>query len=62
MGAAEPETEFARGVRQFGYLLINVMIVMVLFVLIARQLLGRPFIDSLLFSVALAVGITRTSD
>ena len=58
IGATEPETEFARGVRQFGYLLIKVMIIMVLFVLIASQLLGRPFIESLLFSVALAVGIT----
>ena len=58
IGATEPETEFARGVRQFGYLLIRVMIIMVLFVLIASQLLGRPFIESLLFSVALAVGIT----
>ena len=58
IGATEPETEFARGVRQFGYLLIKVMIIMVLFVLITSQLLGRPFIESLLFSVALAVGIT----
>ena len=58
IGGAEPETEFARGVRQFGYLLIKIMIVMVLFVLIASQLMGRPIIESLLFAVALAVGIT----
>ncbi len=58
IGASEPETEFACGVRQFGYLLIKVMIIMVLFVLIASQILGRPFIESLLFAVALAVGIT----
>ena len=58
IGGAEPETEFARGVRQFGYLLIKVMIVMVLFVLIVSQLMGRPLIESLLFAVALAVGIT----
>ena len=58
IGASEPETEFARGVRQFGYLLIKVMIIMVLFVLVASQVLGRPFIESLLFAVALAVGIT----
>ena len=58
IGGAEPETEFARGVRQFGYLLIKVMIVMVFFVLIVNQLMGRPLIESLLFSVALAVGIT----
>jgi len=56
--AAEPETEFERGVRRFGYLLIRVMIVMVLFVLTTSQLLGRPLIESLLFAVALAVGMT----
>ena len=58
IGGVEPETEFARGVRQFGYLLIKVMIVMVLFVLVVSQLMGRPLIESLLFAVALAVGIT----
>lgn len=58
IGGTEPETEFARGVRQFGYLLIKVMIIMVLFVLIVSQLMGRPLIESLLFAVALAVGIT----
>jgi P-type Mg2+ transporter len=58
IAAAEPETEFERGVRQFGYLLIRVMIVMVLFVLTVSQLLGRPIVESLLFAVALAVGMT----
>jgi P-type Mg2+ transporter len=58
IGGTEPETEFARGVGQFGYLLIKVMIVMVFFVLIASQLMGRPIVESLLFAVALAVGIT----
>jgi Mg2+-importing ATPase len=56
--APRPETEFARGVRQFGYLLIRVMVLMVLFVLIVNQLLDRPFIESLLFAVALAVGLS----
>ena len=58
IGGAEPETEFARGIRQFGYLLVKVMILMVLFVLTVSQLMGRPLIESLLFAVALAVGIT----
>ena len=53
-----PETEFARGVQQFGVLLVRVMVAMVLFVLIVNQLLGRPWIDSLLFAVALAVGLS----
>jgi Mg2+-importing ATPase len=53
-----PETDFARGLRRFGYLLLRVMIVLVVFVLIINQLLGRPFFESLLFSVALAVGLS----
>ncbi|MBC7576596.1 MAG: magnesium-translocating P-type ATPase [Tardiphaga sp.] len=56
--AREPETDFARGVRQFGYLLIRVMFVMVFFVLAANLLIGRPVIESLLFAVALAVGLS----
>jgi Mg2+-importing ATPase len=56
--ARPTETDFARGVRQFGYLLIRVMVVIVLFVLTANLLLGRPLIESLLFAVALAVGLS----
>jgi P-type Mg2+ transporter len=56
--ARAPETEFARGVRQFGYLLVRVMVVMVIFVLTVNQVLGRPVIESLLYAVALAVGIS----
>jgi P-type Mg2+ transporter len=56
--ARPPETDFARGVRQFGYLLIRVMVVIVLFVLTVNLLLARPVIESLLFAVALAVGLS----
>ncbi|MGZ9104181.1 MAG: cation-translocating P-type ATPase, partial [Rhodoplanes sp.] len=56
--ARQPETDFGRGVRQFGYLLIRVMVVIVLFVLTVNLLLGRPVIESLLFAVALAVGLS----
>ena len=41
----EPETDFGRGVRQFGYLLIRAMVVIVLFVLTVNLLLGRPVIE-----------------
>ncbi len=54
----QPETDFGRGVRQFGYLLIRAMVVIVLFVLTVNLLLGRPVIESLLFAVALAVGMS----
>lgn len=56
--AREPETNFAHGLRQFGYLLIRTMVVIVLFVLTVNLLLHRPLIESLLFSVALAVGLS----
>lgn len=56
--ARQPETDFARGVRQFGYLLVRVMIVMLLFVLTVNLLLHRPVMESLLFAVALAVGLS----
>lgn len=56
--AREPETHFARGLRRFGYLLIRVMVVIVFSVLTVNLLLDRPLIESLLFSVALPVGLS----
>ncbi len=56
--AREPETSFVRGLRQFGYLLIRSMVVIVLSVLTVNLLLHRPLVESLLFSVALAVGLS----
>ncbi len=58
LNARPPETEFQRGVRQFGMLLVRVMLFIVLFVLAVNQFLGRPALESLLFAVALAVGMT----
>lgn len=56
--ARPPETDFTRGVSQFGYLLLRVMVVIVLFMLLVNLLLGRPVLGSLLFAVALAVGLS----
>ncbi|MEP7453418.1 magnesium-translocating P-type ATPase [Phyllobacterium sp. SB3] len=53
-----PETEFARGIRRFGYLMSEIMLAIVILILFANLLLHRPLIDSLLFSLALAVGLT----
>ena len=53
-----PETEFERGIRQFGNLLTKIMLIMVLIVLSINIFLAKPFLDSLLFSLALAVGLT----
>ena len=53
-----PETEFEAGIRRFGHLLAQVVLVMTLAVFSINILLGKPHIDSLLFAISLAVGIT----
>jgi len=53
-----PETEFARGVRHFGMMLTWVTMLLVLFVLLVNIIFHRPVLESFLFSVALAVGMT----
>ena len=52
-----PETEFERGVQHFGYLLTRVMLVMVVVVLAVNIVRDKPALDSLLFALALAVGL-----
>jgi len=54
----EPETEFERGVKHFGYLLLEITMVLVVAIFAINVYLARPIIDSFLFSLALAVGLT----
>lgn len=51
-------TGFERGTTAFGMLLMQAMLALVSALFIANMLLHRPIIDSLLFSLALAVGLT----
>ncbi len=53
-----PETEFERGLRRFGYLIMEVTFLLVIFVFFTNALFKRSVLESLLFSVALAVGLT----
>ena len=53
-----PETEFERGTRRFGFLILQVVVFLVLFVFLVNALLRRDVLESFLFSVALAVGLT----
>jgi Mg2+-importing ATPase len=53
-----PENEFERGTRRFGYMLTSAMLVIVLVVFVAHMLAARPVVDTLLFAVALAVGLS----
>jgi P-type Mg2+ transporter len=57
--AARPEeTDFERGMRQFSMLILRTVIFFVLFVLVVNIAVGRDAFQSLLFTVALAVGLT----
>ena len=57
--ALRPElTEFERGIHRFGYLLTRIMLVMVMLVLAINIFMAKPPIASLLFALALAVGLT----
>ena len=51
------ETAFEKGIRKFGYLLMQITIVLAIIILAVNLLLGRPLMDSLLFGLALAVGM-----
>ena len=52
-----PETEFERGIRHFGYMVAQVMLVLVLVVFSVNVFSAKPAIESLLFAIALAVGM-----
>ena len=58
LGLREPETEFERGVKHFGYLLLEITMVLVVAIFAINVYLARPVVDSFLFSLALAVGLT----
>ena len=53
-----PETEFERGIRRFGYLLTRMIAVLIIAVFAINLLSNKPTIDSLLFAIALAVGLS----
>jgi P-type Mg2+ transporter len=58
LAARPPETEFERGTKQFGYLIMKTIILLVFFVLLVSIVLRHDPLESLLFALALAVGLT----
>jgi Mg2+-importing ATPase len=52
------ETQFEIGVRRFGYLLMQITLVLVFAIFAINVWLQRPVLDSFLFALALAVGLT----
>ncbi len=53
-----PATEFDRGTLRFGYFLTSAMVVMALAVFVVHVVRGRPAVETLLFAIALAVGLS----
>ncbi|MGA7910518.1 MAG: magnesium-translocating P-type ATPase [Candidatus Dormiibacterota bacterium] len=58
LGERQPETAFQRGLRSFSILLVWVTGFLAGGIFIANSLLGRPVLESALFSLAIAVGLT----
>ena len=56
--ARAPETEFEHGLRRFSLLILRTTIVLVLFILMVSIVLKHDAFESLLFAVALGVGLT----
>jgi Mg2+-importing ATPase len=58
LSVQQPPTAFQRGLTSFAGLLAKVTGVLTVFIFIANTALGRPLLDALLFSLAIAVGLT----
>lgn len=56
--AKAPPTAFEQGTRRFGLLIMSFTIFLVLFVLLVNAFFHRPWLESFIFAVALAVGLT----
>jgi Mg2+-importing ATPase len=58
LAAKAPPTAFEQGTQRFGFLIMRMTILLVLFVLLINAFFHRPWLESFLFAVALAVGLT----
>lgn len=52
------ETAFEKGIKHFGFFLLKITVTLALIILVANLYFKRPLFDSVLFSLALAVGMT----
>ena len=53
-----PPTAFAVGIQNFGMMIVKATIFLVLFVVLVNILFHRPLLESFIFALALAVGLT----
>ena len=53
-----PETEFERGIRKFGYMLLVITLILIFAIFAINIITKKALLDSFMFSLALAVGLT----
>jgi Mg2+-importing ATPase len=53
-----PQTGFEQGLNRFGLMLVRATAILLVAIFAVNIALSRPFVDSLLFSLSLAIGIT----
>ena len=58
LGDAQEQTAFQQGLQSFSVLLLQVTIVLTVSIFVVNTVLSRPLLDSALFSLAIAVGLT----
>ncbi len=58
LSSKPPETEFERGSKQFGYLIMKTIFLLVFFVVLISIVMRHNPLESILFALALAVGLT----
>ncbi len=58
LACTQPPTAFETGMHRLGIFIVRLTMFLVLFVLLAHLALGRPTLESFLFAMALAVGLT----
>lgn len=54
----KPTTDFQKGLEKFGTLIVRVVVVLTFVIFMVNSALGRPILESVLFALAIAVGIT----
>lgn len=54
----DEETDFGRGMKDFGMLILRVTVILVLFIFLINTVLKRDLLESFMFSIAIAVGLT----
>ena len=52
------DTEFQKGIKQLGYFLVEITLLLVISIFLINVYLGRPVLESFLFPLALAIGLT----